>query len=483
MAGGSFNPDSLPTAPGFYVNFESVANAVITGGTNGTVLVPFTADWGPENTFVSVTSLAQYDATYSSSTGGTGRAAVAGALLGMGSRPGAAQVLGYRAVSASGVAATKVLQDSGASTIFVTLTAKYKGVRANNWSVTVQANPVDNTKKDLILLENSVEVERHTLLSATSPAGWVNQIKSRFFTVTAGAAVDVANVSGSAFNTVAGNSGTNLLEADWVAFQSAAESQTFNILAPADLTDSTIRSALVTWAASRNNNGQRFMLVIGGAAGESVATATSRSTAANNENVVNIGYTDLLDVDGNTISTARFAPRLAGIIADAGVTRSITQQRVSDVTLKVVPTAADLEQAYAAGMVMLVSDSVSPRIHQDMTTYATATIVAGVTKKPRAEFGKIKAVRIHQQIENDLTMAANNGWLGGDSANTPVIQTVILSGVSGYLRILEDTGVVNTGWTVSLDPNQDNTGNALHLVYGISTVKSIEQIFNTIVLS
>jgi len=113
-----------------------------------------------------------------------------------------------------------------------------------------------------------------------------------------------------------------------------------------------------------------------------------------------------------------------------------------------------------------------------MTTY-----VANTPTKPRAEFGKIKSVRTHHQIENDLSLAANNGWLGGDNVNIPVVQTVILSGVSSYLRDLEEGGVIRDGWTVVLDPEQDNTGNSLHLKYGISTVKSIERIFNTIVLA
>lgn len=478
MAGGTFSTGSLPTAPGFYVNFESVATAAVVGGTNGTVLVPFTADWGPEETFTSVTSIAQYDALFSSSTNGTGRNAVAGALQGTGARPGAARVICYRMVGSAGVAATKTLQNAGSSTTFVTLTAKHKGVRPANWTVTVQTNPVDSTKKDLILYESSVEVERFSLLSASSPAAWVSAISSSYFNVTTGAATDIANVSAVAFNTVSGNSGFSLISGDWTAFQSAAESQTFNVLAPADLTDGTIRTALATWTASRNTNGQRFMLVIGGAAAESLANACTRSTAINNENVVNIGYTDLYDADGNTVSTAKFAPRLAGVIADAGVTRSITQQRLSDVTLKVVPTADDIATAYAAGLVMLVSDSVSPRIHQDMTTYTSGALI-----KPRAEFGKIKAVRTHQQIENDLMMAANNGWLGGDNVNIPAIQTVIISGVKGYLKDLEDAGVINLGWTVGLNAAVNNTGNSLSLVYAISTVKSIERIFNTIVLS
>lgn len=479
MAGGSFTSTSLPTAPGFYVNFEAVARAVVNGGSNGTVLVPFTADWGPEKTFVSVTSAAQYDSLFSTSTNGTGRAAVIGALKGLGARPGAARVLCYRMVGSSGAAASRVLQNGASTTTFATLTAKYKGARANNWTITVQANPVDNTKKDLILLESGVEIERHSNLSASSPAAWVSSISSLYFTITAGAATDVANVSSVAFNTATtGDSGTSLLQADWTAFQSAAESQTFNVLAPANLTDGTIRSALVTWTVSRNTLGQRFMLVIGGAAGETLANAVTRASGAANENVVTLGYTDLLDADGNTISTAAFAPRLAGIIADAGVTRSITQQRVTDVTLKVVPTNDDIATAYAAGVVMFVSDSVSPRIHQDMTTY-----VANTPTKPRAEFGKIKSVRTHHQIENDLSLAANNGWLGGDNVNIPVVQTVILSGVSSYLRDLEEGGVIRDGWTVVLDPEQDNTGNSLHLKYGISTVKSIERIFNTIVLA
>ena len=89
MAGGTFSTATPPNDPGFYINFESVATAVVTGGTNGVVLIPFTADWGPEATFVSVTSAAEYDAAFSSSTSGTGRSAVVGALKGMGTRPGA----------------------------------------------------------------------------------------------------------------------------------------------------------------------------------------------------------------------------------------------------------------------------------------------------------------------------------------------------------------------------------------------------------
>jgi hypothetical protein len=234
---------------------------------------------------------------------------------------------------------------------------------------------------------------------------------------------------------------------------------------------------MVSWAISRNVNGQRFMLVIGGSAGETITDANTRSTGANNENVVNFGYTDLYDLNGNTISTAEFAPRLAGAIADAGVSRSITQQRFSDVTLKVVPTASNIATAYAAGTVMLVSDSVGPRIHQDMTTYTTNS-----PTKPRREFGKIKAVRTHHQIESDLTNAANNGWLGGDNINVPAYQSVIISGISAYFKRLEDAAVVNTGWSVELDASEDNTGDSLYLVYGVSTVKAIERIFNTIVL-
>lgn len=476
MAGGTFSTNSLPTSPGFYVNFESVANVVVNGGVSGVVLVPFTADWGPQGEFVSVASLAEYDAVYSSSNGGTGRYAVAAALQGLGSRPGARSVLCYRIVGSSGTAGVATVLGTGGT--WVTLTAKYKGARSSNWTVTVQANPADATKTDLILFENGIEIERHSALTSATAASWVSQISSDYFVVTSGVATAPTNASNITFTSTVGNSGLTTVGSDWVAFQSAAENQTFNVIAPAELTDSSVRSALATWAISRNVSGQRFMLVLGGEAGETISTANTRSTSFNNENIVNLGYTDLYDLEGNTISTAKFAPRIAGVIADAGVSRSITQQRLSDVSLKVYPTRVDIAAAYSAGTLLIVADSVSPRVHQGMTTYTS-----NAATKPRSEFGKIKSVMTHHQIETDLTLTANDNWLGGDNINTPDYQAVLVSGISAYLRRLADNDIIRSDYEVRVDDSEDNTGDALYLVYGISTVKSIERIFNTIVLS
>jgi hypothetical protein len=481
MAGGSFNPLNPPTNPGFYVNFKSVATATVAGGANGVVVVPFTADWGPDGVFVEMESVADYDNAFSSSTNGNGRFAVSGALQGLGGTPGASMVLGYRLCDSSGARATKVLQNGASNETFVTLTAKHKGVRPANWTLTVQTGVVDTATKDLILYESGVEVERFTSLSASSPAAWVAAINgvSNYFTVAAGAASDVANVTTVAFNTTSGNSGLTPVGSDWVAFQTAAESQEFNVLSPAELTDSTIRSALVSWAISRNNDGQRFVLVIGGSAGESLGDANLRSTGAGNENVVNFGYTDLYDADGTTtISTAKFAPRLAGAIAVAGPFSSITAQRFTGVSLKTIPTASALRAAYANGTVMLTSDSLGPKVHQDMTTF-----VAGTIAKPRAEFGKIKGVMTHHRIQTDLTNTANNSWIGGGNINVGPFQRTLIDGISGYLATLEGVSLIQPGWTVGLDESQDNTGDSISFVYGISTVKSVERIFNTIVLA
>lgn len=481
MAGGSFNPVNPPTDPGFYVNFKSVATAAVAGGANGVIVVPFTADWGPDGVFQEIAGIAEYDALYSSSTNGTGRFAVSGALQGLGAVPGASMVLAYRLCDPNGARATKVLQNGASNGTFVTLTAKHKGVRPANWTVTVQAGIVDNTKKDLILYESGVEVERFSGLSASSPAAWVTAINgvSNYFTAAAGAATDVANVTTTAFNSTSGNSGLAPTGNEWVAFQTAAESQEFNVLSPAELTDSTIRSALVTWAISRNADGQRFVLVIGGAAGETLSDANTRSTGAGNENVVNFGYTDLYDADGTTtISTAKFAPRLAGAIAAAGPFSSITSQRFTGVTLKVVPTASALRAAYANGTVMLTSDSLGPKVHQDMTTF-----VAGTTTKPRAEFGKVKSVMTHHRIQTDLTNTANAAWIGGSNINIGPWQRTVLDGISDYLATLEAVSLVQPGWTVGLDETQVNTGDSVSFVYGISTTKAVERIFNTIVLA
>jgi hypothetical protein len=46
MAGGSWNPTSLPTRPGLYINFVTAAAAQIKGGTLGTVAIPLKAYTG-----------------------------------------------------------------------------------------------------------------------------------------------------------------------------------------------------------------------------------------------------------------------------------------------------------------------------------------------------------------------------------------------------------------------------------------------------
>lgn len=487
MPGGTWSALNPQTQPGFYVNFVTAAAATIQGGDNGIVLIPFTADWGPVATFKTVASQAEFETAYWTSLNGTGRYAVLNALRGSGAgRGGARKVIAYRMAGATKAKATKVLQNTTPANM-VTLTALYEGTRPAVWTVTVQtAASGGATLRDLILKENGVEIERFSDLPQADNTVWVTRINatdgtgSKYMTATANTnGVNISNVADVAFNSSAGDSGLTVSGTEYTAFQTNAENQTFSVLSPADLTDSTIRGAMVTWAMGRNTVGQRFVLVIGGAAAETLITGNTRSTGIASENVVNLAYTDLYDLDGVTvISTAKFAPRVAGMIADAGVSRSITQQRFSDVTLKVTPTSADILAAYNAGTLLLTTDSVGVKVQMDLTTY-----VANTTIKSRAEFGKIKSVRTHQQIESDLAAQAVANWLGGGNVNVAAVQSNILGAIGAYLKVLENSQIIQPGWTLTLDNTQNNTGNALYIKYGIATVKAIELMFNTITLA
>lgn len=484
-AGGSYNPLSLPLDPGFYINFQSAAQSAIQGLGNGTVLVPFTADWGPVNEFVTITSQAEYDAIYSTSTGGTGRYAVLAALRGGGgARSGASEVLAYRMADAGAAKATLVLNNTSAAAM-LTLTAKYEGVRPADWTLTVQTNTDDATTKDIILKEDGVEIERFTKLDQDDTAAMVAALNSAssgsdYFVASAGATgVALANVTNTPFATTAGDSGLDPVGSDFTAMMSSAENEFFQVMAPAELTDATIRTAMVAWAVARNATSKRFTLVTGGAAGETIDDAVSRALSFANPNVVAFGYTDVVDEDGVTVvSTAKFAPALAGMIADAGVTRSITNQRFAGRRLAVIPNDEDIRKARENGVLIFTTDSRGMKVQKDQTSYSDNT-----STMPRSEFGNIKSVRTHQQIHRDLTDVAVDEWIGGDSINVDPIVKQILAAITAYLGVLEGQLIIQPGWFNGINEDVVNPpDDALFMRVSIATTKALERIFLDVML-
>lgn len=241
--------------------------------------------------------------------------------------------------------------------------------------------------------------------------------------------------------------------------------------------------AVTNWVQQLNDEGKYVMAVIGGDTGEDIDDdAIARAQAVDNENVVVLGATDLKVwypgiTDPIVRRTAAMAPRVAGMIAAAGVGRAITNMEVgtadSPVELVAGLRKAEYEAADENGLVTFSKRAGRVVVEEGVTSFTSYTTAKDET------FGQIKAVRTMHQIGRDFTRLIETSYIGATN-NTPATQSSILSMVSGYLTNLEDQGVVMPGHQVLLDDRFDNTGEDVYVLILVQFVKELKRVLMTL---
>jgi hypothetical protein len=486
---GTFSKSNRPKRPGAYVNFSPTPTSSVPVSAGLTSALFITHDWGPHNAVTECVSFADFQEQFGYSDDTAGYKAVRQAFTGEGvpGHGGSSRVLVYRATN-TGVKASLVLQNTTPANA-VTLTAKYQGTRGNALKVTVQNYATDAAYTELILKDGTVEVERYRYLDA-SITDLVTAINGNSDWVTATAAIDsVALGVVSDVSLASGSSGITLVNDDYVLAFAAFETWRFGVFAAENLTNSTTITALSAWVTAQNAVGKRIMAVVGGAAGELISDANTRSTGLNSPFIVNIGVGSVVDstlgASGAeiTLSTAELAPRIAGILASRGETQSLTFARLADVTIASGPTDAEILQAFDAGTVVLSRDSnsIAPvRIEKGLTTWTTTTDVT----KPYLLFRNPKFVRTMQGIDQELTQWAEENVIGLLSINDDTREYVVATAKT-ILDARVKNGAIQEGYSVAVDKNPPPTDQDefIGLVIGISFGRSLEQLYFSINIS
>lgn len=455
--------------PGLFANIVSKAAALVSAGSKGVVAMAVTADWGLENAVQRVTSEQELRDKYSAGAAGTAYYNIAEAL-----RAGAREVVVYRMVAAAGAFATRILQDAVAATA-ITLTSKYKGLRANSFTVTVQTNPVDGSKKDIILYESGVELERFTATTNALLVAAINATDgtgSKYVTATAGGGAIVANVTGAAMT--GGNSGTVITSTETTAAQNALEPYFFDTFAVAGITDTTTWTAFKSWVVGMRDAGKRVTLVIGGAAAESLATAkTNANTYGNHEGVV-YWWPGVTDQNGIARSGAEFTGRIAGLIARYGTDESITHETITDIrAVAAQPTNSEIKSAIAAGVMLGTSDGRGGfQVEKAINTLTSLSVSQTAQNK------KVRITRILDSIVNDLTDSAKN--FIGVIENNVAGRGSVISAIKAYLDTLVQSGLINTGFTVDEDPGNPATGDRMFVLIGVQPIDTVDYVYLTI---
>lgn len=496
---GAFSKSARPLRPGAYFNWVPQAATTIPAAVGSIVALPFTSDWGPLKLPTLVGSFQEYLAVYGPTVGTPGYNAAWEAFQGEGGfegRYGAGAVLCYRMGGAAAAKATRVLQNTTPAAA-LTLNARYEGVYGNGLAVTVQDSASDATMDQLLVYVGTTLVETFTYLD-TDIAGLVAQINAGSAWVTATltlGGVKLAYVTSQAL--AGGNDGTVIIGSDWTAFQSAMEAQQFGILAPYGLIDAPTIAALKTWAqgpssglSGRNAKGQRFEVVLGGVADETAAAAVAAAALLNDPNFIRLGMShfidaNLRDVANNpvSLSSAQFAPRIAGALAQRGEAMSLTAARFPGITLMNGPNEADVATTLNGGVMVLTQDSdpdAPVHIEAARTTYTAggpggAPAISGT---PYLIYRNPKFLRTMQNIETEWTAWANRTLIGKLTVNSKTRDTAIAE-LKRRLKLREDADVIQPGWTVAVDtsPPPSDNDEYIGLIVGIKFGRSVEQVF------
>lgn len=482
---GSWSTGSLPKRPGAYFNFRAAPTVLVPPAVGSVVAVMFTHTWGPFEVLTPLASFAEFSARYGNDPSSQGYRAVRQAFRGedVRGRRGAGQVLAWRMGAAAAAKAAVTLSNTTPAPA-LTVTALHQGTRGNALRITIQTDPVDVSKKDLIVLDGLTEVERYVYTPTTLASDLAAQINgySDWITVTVLIdAVGLASVVASPL--IGGNDGSTLIAQDYTDAMAGLEAGRFGYLAPADLTDPTILASLKTWVQSLNAKGHRFSLVVGGAGAEAVAAAVTRAGTLNDPDIVTVGVgsvrdDEMLDAAGNpiTLSTAQFAPRLAGILSTLGGARSLTGARVGGVTLVGGATEAAIDSAMDGGVTVLAADSdLNAPVHVEVgrTSYTTKTN----SNVPYLIFRNPKFVRTMHDLQTQITEFVQSEVIGQMPVNSQT-RSALIGQVSTFLAAFEANDEIQPAWQVqvSAEPPPSDDDEFVALDVYLAFARSTEQV-------
>lgn len=473
---GNWNPADPPQSAGLAVNFRTLSAAPTQVDSLGVAAIVGVSDWGPANQIATVDSFSTADLLYRSGT--DLNFAITGALTGEGTdqRSGARSVLAYRIVG-SGAAAASVSLSNTTPASALSVAAKYPGLGGNALSVAVQAN-ADTTKHDFLVMRGSTLLERYTY-PKTDLAVLVSALAGSSY-VTGSVVIDgVALATVAATPLASGTAGAAITVSEHAAAMAALEARAgeFSVLAlDTTPTDSTIRATWRDWTKRVANDGGLFHWVIGGLAAEAPSTAIQRTgpigtytDAMDSEWIVNL--TRDLIIGGVTYSSSKMAPRVAGIIAAAGVSRSASFATIAGATLANAPTSAEVELLVRGGVVPFVWSDSAAMLQRARTTFVTTSTDKNAKWKSLLNVRKI-AYAVRAMAREQQAITGGDG-VGNDSGP---LRDAVIGRFRDVCEQLVAQNVLSPGTTVEMDDTLglDNDNEVLHLRLVAKPVSGIE---------
>lgn len=465
MAGAVFQVGEQKIRPGVYVRVTNIGEPPEAIVPQGIVAALFRASWGP---LAQVTYLENADAV-TATFGSAGTIDTALEAF----RGGCRRVVGYR-LGSGGAKASITLKDTATTPAdVVTITAKYEGVRGNDFKVTVRDSLTDTTKRELLLYEGVTLLQAITFAKGTGEpqalVDAVNASNSPYITATKVAdgngilaTVTQQALTGGQDPTVNGQS--------YSAGLSAIEAIDWNVLA-VDTDDTSTHAVVQTYIDRVRNEGKRVIGVVGEPTSVQLSTRLANARAFNDPAIVYVAN-GFKGSDGVAREGYKAAARVAGMIAAANITESLTHYVVKGATEIVgALTNAEIEQAIQSGaLVFTMSAQKMIQIEYGINTFVVPTADMDMG------WQKIRRVRTRDNLMDRI--AATWEPLVGKVTNSPDGRATLIAAAQGIINKMIAEGALLDG-SIWEDPNNPPAGDSAWFVVAVDDLDSLEKIYIT----
>lgn len=467
MAGITFQVGEQKIRPGVYARVTNIGEPQEAIVPQGTVAVLFRSAWGALAQVVTLENADAVTTTFGSAeTTDTAIEAFRG---------GCRRVIAFR-LGTGGARAAITLQDTaGTPANVVTITARHEGVRGNDFKLTIRdslANP--STIRELLIHEGATLLQ--TILFAKGSAG-VGEPQALVDAIAASNSpfITATRIAGgnnilAAVTQVAMTAGANptVTGASYSAGLTAIEAIDWNTLA-VDAIDAATHATVSTYINRVRNEGKRVIAAIGEPVTVPLATRMANARAFNDPAIVYVAN-GFIGTDGINRDGYRSAARVAGIIAGAQITDSLTHMIVRNANdLVGALTNSEIEQAITSGaMVFTLSAQRQIQIEYGINTFisVTATLDAG--------WKKIRRVRTRDNLMTRI--AATWDQLIGKINNSSDGRATLIAAAQGIINRMISEGALLQG-TIYQDPNNPPVGDSAWFVVQVDDLDSIEKVY------
>lgn len=462
MGGAVFTPGEQKIRPGIYVRVTNTGGPATAVVPQGTVAVLLRSSWGPLGSIVTLQDPTAVEPAFGS--GGSVDAA-SEAFKGK-----CSTVKVYR-LGSGGTAASLTLQDNATTPVdAVTLNLAYEGIDGNSYSATVRDSLMDANQRELIIYDGTTKMQTFTFAKGTTePTDLVAAVNAMNLDWISATKVNdgsgtLAAVSQSKF---AGGVDPTVTAADYSTGMAAIESTDWNVLA-VDSEDPSVHATVQAFIDNQRNSGKLVRAVVGEPTSVDLATRQTDAKAFNDfamHYVLN-GFKE----SDTTIEGYRAAARVAGMIAAAAITDSLTHSVVSGATdLVGALSNSDIEASIQAGAIVFTFNTAKQvQIEYGINTYITPDA------NHDAGWKKIRRVSTRDYLMSEIVAT----WdpLVGKVNNNPVGRATLIAAAQGVVNQLIALGALLDG-KVTEDKSNPPAGDSAWFVITVDDVDSAEKMY------